>query len=129
MTDRADAEPLPADVIATLEHLLRPSDPVHAALLAQIPHATVQSRCGCGCATVYFDLDADAATPGPVDPTRHPVVAAASIVALDGQMPGEVLVFAPHGYLSWLEVCSWSDDTITALPCLDQLETYDRSAT
>ncbi|MCK8679214.1 helix-turn-helix domain-containing protein [Streptomyces lichenis] len=27
-----------------------------------------------------------------------------------GDCPGEVLVFAQGGYLSWLEVCSWSDD-------------------
>ncbi|MGW6562840.1 hypothetical protein [Streptomyces hydrogenans] len=25
-------------------------------------------------------------------------------------MPGKVLVFTEDGYLSWLEVCSWSDD-------------------
>lgn len=129
MTDRAHAEPLPEDVVATLEHLLQPHDPVHAALLAQISHATVQSRCECGCATVYFDLDADAVTQGPVDPARHPIVAEAGIVASDGQRRGEVLVFARNGYLSWLEVCSWGDATITTLPPLDQLEPYDRSRT
>ena len=129
MADRADAGPLPEDVVAALEHLLQPHDPVHAALLAQIPHATVQSRCGCGCATVYFDLDADAVTPGPVDPARHPVVAEAGIVAPDGQPRGEVLVLAHHGYLSWLEVRSWGDATITTLPPPGQLEPYDRSRT
>ncbi|MEV7683841.1 hypothetical protein AB0O64_35685 [Streptomyces sp. NPDC088341] len=29
--------------------------------------------------------------------------------AEDGECPGEVLVFAQGGHLSWLEVCSWSD--------------------
>lgn len=126
MADRSDAEPLPEDVAATLSHLLQPHDPVHAALLTQIAHATVQSRCGCGCATVYFDLDVGVVAPGPVDPARHPIVAEAGIVAPDGQHVGEVLVFARDGYLSWLEVCSWSDVPITALPPLDQIEPYNR---
>ncbi|MFD9415150.1 hypothetical protein ACFWC9_10565 [Streptomyces goshikiensis] len=31
----------------------------------------------------------------------------------DGETIGEVLVFAEDGYLAWLEVCSWSEDTFT----------------
>jgi hypothetical protein len=32
-----------------------------------------------------------------------------------GECPGEVLVSAQGGYLSWLEVCSWSDDAEVSL--------------
>lgn len=126
MTDHR-AEPLPEDVVAILEHLLRPDDPVQAALLAHIPYATVKGRCGCGCATVYFDLDTKAVTPAPIDPARHPIVAEAGIVGPDGQPLGEVLVFTYDGYLSWLEVCSWSDATIRTFPSPDQLEPYRRT--
>ncbi|MEW1906161.1 MULTISPECIES: hypothetical protein [unclassified Streptomyces] len=34
----------------------------------------------------------------------------AQLVTEAGECPGEVLVFMQGGYLSWLEVCSWSDD-------------------
>ena len=27
-----------------------------------------------------------------------------------GENPGEILVFTQNGYLSWLEVCSWTDE-------------------
>jgi hypothetical protein len=113
-------EPLPDEVIATLEYLLRRGDPLHDALLAQIPHARISSRCGCGCATVYFELGADA-MPGPVDPAREPVVAEADIVTADGECPGQILVFVHRGCLSWLEVCSW-DEPIATWPPLEQLQ-------
>jgi hypothetical protein len=129
MTDHPGIKPLPADVIATLEYLLRPDDPIHAALLAQIPHATVQSHCKCGCPTVYFGLNAAAVTPGPVDPARHPIVAEADIVPQHSQSTGQVLVFAYNGYLSWLELCSWAKDPITTWPPPDQLVIPDRSGT
>jgi hypothetical protein len=38
------------------------------------------------------------------------VAAEAQLVIETGECPGEVLVFTQGGYLSWLEVCSWSDD-------------------
>ncbi|WP_328958959.1 hypothetical protein [Kitasatospora purpeofusca] len=37
------------------------------------------------------------------------MIADARICLENGDCPGEVLVFAQGGYLSWLEVCSWSD--------------------
>ncbi|MBS2965929.1 hypothetical protein KGA66_22985 [Actinocrinis puniceicyclus] len=127
MTDHPGTEPFPDDVVMTLTHLLRPDDPVQTALLAQIPHVTIKGRCGCGCATVYFDLDTGAVMPGPIDPARHPLVAEAGIVGPCGEPLGEVLVFARDGYLSWLEVCSWSDATIRTLPSPDRLEPYGRT--
>ncbi|MCZ0983592.1 hypothetical protein O1L60_43175 [Streptomyces diastatochromogenes] len=38
------------------------------------------------------------------------MAAEAQLVTEVGERPGEVLVFTQGGYLSWLEVCSWSDD-------------------
>ncbi|MDH6711484.1 hypothetical protein P3T27_008242 [Kitasatospora sp. MAA19] len=43
------------------------------------------------------------------------VAADALIYTENGDCPGEVLVFAQAGYLSWLEVCSWSDETEVTL--------------
>jgi hypothetical protein len=38
------------------------------------------------------------------------LAAEAQLVTEAGECPGEVLAFTQGGYLSWLEVCSWSDD-------------------
>jgi hypothetical protein len=38
------------------------------------------------------------------------VAAEAQLVTEAGECPGEVLVFTQGGYLSWLEVRSWSDN-------------------
>ncbi|ADI11184.1 hypothetical protein SBI_08066 [Streptomyces bingchenggensis BCW-1] len=47
--------------------------------------------------------------PAPTGPGTV-VVAEAQLVTEAGEYPGKVLVSAQGGYLSWLEVCSWSDD-------------------
>ncbi len=107
-------EPLPDDVAGVLAALLDPADPVHAALLRQVPHLRVTGRCGCGCGSADFALDvrtvAAAATGA-----MTVVAAEATLLTGDGECPGEVLLFAQGGYLSWLEVCSWSDDTEVTL--------------
>lgn len=99
----------PADVALVLEALLDRDDPVHVALRRQVPHIRVRGRCTCGCGTAYFDLDAHAVEPAPSGPGTV-VAAEAPIFTEGGECPGEVLVFAQGGYLSWLEVCSWSDE-------------------
>lgn len=104
VTDR-----LPADVADVLVALLNADDPVHAALRRQMLHLRVRARCSCGCGTAYFDLDTDAAEPAPTGPGAV-VAADTQLVTEDGEHIGEVLVFSQGGYLSWLEVCSWSDD-------------------
>ncbi|MFE9404065.1 hypothetical protein ACFYNY_20125 [Streptomyces sp. NPDC006530] len=100
---------LPEDVADVLHLLLNPDEPSHVALLRQVPRLRVQSRCNCGCGTAYFDLDADAVDPAPLGPGTV-VAADVRLFTETGECPGEVLVFAQDGYLSWLEVCSWSDD-------------------
>ncbi|MFE1318601.1 hypothetical protein [Kitasatospora phosalacinea] len=107
-------ERLPPDVAEVLDALLGDDDPVHLALRAQLPHLRVRERCTCGCGTAYFDLDPAAVRPAPSGP-RTVVAAEALIRTGDGDCPGEVLAFARGGYLSWLEVCSWSDDTEVTL--------------
>ncbi|MFC8583020.1 hypothetical protein ACFUGD_00320 [Streptomyces sp. NPDC057217] len=100
---------LPDDVADVLDLVLKPDEPAHVALRRQISHLKVQSRCKCGCGTAYFELDTDEVEPAATGP--------GTVVAVDvqlfteaGDCSGEVLVFAQGGYLSWLEVCSWSDD-------------------
>ncbi|MFI9772581.1 hypothetical protein ACIHJG_37925 [Streptomyces sp. NPDC052415] len=102
-------ERLPADVAEALAAVLNADNPVHAALRKQIPHLSVRARCTCGCGTTYFDLDTSEAEPAPTGPGTV-VAAEAQLVTEAGDCPGEVLLFTQDGYLSWLEVCSWSDD-------------------
>ncbi|MEU8543613.1 hypothetical protein AB0C52_27095 [Streptomyces sp. NPDC048717] len=102
-------ESLPAEVADVLAAILDTDDPVHAALREQVPHLGVQGRCTCGCGTTYFTLDTGTVDPAPNGPSTV-VAAAAQLVTETGEYPGEVLVFTQGGYLSWLEVCSWSDD-------------------
>ncbi|SDT83096.1 hypothetical protein SAMN05216371_7909 [Streptomyces sp. TLI_053] len=104
---------LPSDVADVLGVLLDGDDPVRVALRAQIPHLSVSGRCTCGCGTACFDLDT--ATVRPAPPTPDVIVADAQILLKNGDCPGEVLVFAEGGYLSSLEVCSWSDTTEVTL--------------
>ena len=100
---------LPEDIADVLGLVLNPDEPVHVALRRQVPRLRVQSRCECGCGTAYFDLDADAVEPAPTGPGTV-VAADVQLFTETGECPGEVLVFARGGYLSWLEVCCWSDD-------------------
>ncbi|MER5734918.1 hypothetical protein ABT117_04460 [Streptomyces sp. NPDC002262] len=102
-------ERLPADVSDVLALVLAGDDPVRVALRAQVPHLRVTGRCGCGCGTAYFGLDAGEVEPAPTRPGRG-VAAEALLYTEDGECPGEVLVFTDDGCLSWLEVCSWSDE-------------------
>ncbi|KJY41382.1 hypothetical protein VR41_12875 [Streptomyces sp. NRRL B-1568] len=110
---------LPADVAEVLGVLLGGEDPVHAALRAQMPHLRLAGRCTCECGTAYFDLDTTAVSPAQSGPGTM-VAAEAQILTDNGDCPGEVLVFAQAGYLSWLEVCSWSDDIKVTLALAQQ---------
>ncbi|MEU3556083.1 hypothetical protein [Streptomyces fragilis] len=105
---------LPADVTEALDAVLGPDNAVHAALRAQIPHLTVRTRCTCGCGSAYFQLDTETVERAPTGPGTA-IAAEARFVMEDGTCPGEVLVFVQDGHLSWLEVCTWSDDTEVSL--------------
>ncbi|MEV6118927.1 hypothetical protein AB0M23_00075 [Streptomyces sp. NPDC052077] len=107
-------ESLPADVADVLATVLNKDNPVHVALRRQVPHLSVRGRCTCGCGTVYFELDTSKAEPAPTGPSTV-TVAEAQLVTEAWECPGEVLVFTQGGYLSWLEVCSWSDDVEVTL--------------
>ncbi|MFJ9448643.1 hypothetical protein ACIRRH_43685 [Kitasatospora sp. NPDC101235] len=74
----------------------------------------MRGRCTCGCGTTYFELDTTSVQPAPSGPSTV-VASDALIYTENGDCPGEVLVFAQAGYLSWLEVCSWSDETEVTL--------------
>ncbi len=102
-------ESLPADVADVLAAVLNKDNPVHTALRRQVPHLSVRARCTCGCGTAYFALDTSDVEPAPTGPGTL-VAAEAQLVTEAGECPGEVLALMQGGYLSWLEVCSWSDD-------------------
>ncbi|MFE5076992.1 hypothetical protein [Streptomyces halstedii] len=102
-------ESLPDDVADVLDLVLNTDDPVHVALRRQVPQLSVQSRCTCGCGTAYFELNTDEVKPASTGPGTF-VAADVQLFTETGERPGEVLVFAQGGYLSWLEICSWSDD-------------------
>ncbi|MEU6356123.1 hypothetical protein ABZ896_43585 [Streptomyces sp. NPDC047072] len=103
-------ETLPPDVSATLGALLTGGDPVSSALRAQIAHARVVGRCGCGCASV--DLEVDRAAVAAAPEHGNPVADGWYVVPEDAG----ALVFAERGYLSLLEVYSASGEPISAWP-------------
>ncbi len=105
----AMTESLPDDVADVLGLVLNTDEPVHAALRRQVPHLHVKSRCTCGCGTAYFELNTNEVEPASTGPGTV-VAADAQLYTEAGDCPGEVLVFTQGGYLSWLEVCSWSDE-------------------
>ncbi|WP_331281479.1 hypothetical protein [Streptacidiphilus albus] len=111
---------LPADVAFVLDALLDEADPAHAVLRRQIPHLLVSGRCRCGCGTAYFELDTASVESAPSGPGTV-VAAELQLYLEDGDCPGEVLVFAEDGFLSWLEVCSWSDTVDVTLATVQQL--------
>lgn len=103
---------LPAEVAETLDALLSADDAVHQALRDQLSHLAVQERCSCGCGTIYFAIDTDAVAPVPGQ-TGTVIVASVQLTTDTGENPGEILLFTQSGYLSWLEVCYWTDEVLT----------------
>ncbi|MFD4376736.1 hypothetical protein [Streptomyces sp. NPDC058486] len=100
---------LPADVAEVLVAVLDGDDPVHAALLRQMPYLRVAGCCGCGCESPDFELDRSQVEPAPVEPGTF-VAAEVPLFTESGDCPGMVMVFTRGGYLAWLDICSWSDD-------------------
>jgi len=118
METSATGDRIPPDAVRLLEALLASDEPVHRALLAQIPHLRVTGRCACSCASVDFGLNTALVSAAPV--TANPV-AEATVADADGLPIGGALVFASEGYLSNLEIYTWGDHQITRLPSPDRL--------
>ncbi|MEU1244237.1 hypothetical protein ABZ388_28125 [Micromonospora parva] len=85
-------------------------------LRAQLPFATVEGRCGCGCATVNLAVDR-AAAPAPVL-SAAPVSAD---ISNDEFYAGIVLLVDGEGYLCCLEVYSIGDEPVRRLPPVEQI--------
>ncbi|MET9959494.1 hypothetical protein ABZ128_10500 [Streptomyces sp. NPDC006326] len=111
---------LPSDVADALDVLLGTEDATHLALRRQVPHLRMAGRCSCGCGTTDFDLDTDTVTAAPL-PAGTVVAAEVQLYDTAEHCIGEVLAFARNGYLSWLEVCSWSDGPVTLADALRML--------
>jgi hypothetical protein len=91
------------------------------ALVEQADSASVDSYCGCGCATV--DLTVDPAAPSAAK-TYRPIPNEARAVDDNGESIGGVIVFADDGYLSSLEIF-WYEQPISPFPPLDRLELFE----
>ncbi|WP_405546510.1 hypothetical protein OG590_39250 (plasmid) [Streptomyces goshikiensis] len=107
---------LPTDVAHVLDTALSMLVDPGLALHRQMRHLRLEKCCACGCGSTYFSLDADGVSPVPAPAlTGTQVVADIELFGADGATVGEVLVFAEDGYLAWLEVCSWTEDTFTLI--------------
>ena len=113
------AEPLPADVVATIEALLPHGTPGREQLLGQIPHASITKHCACGCATV--DLEVDRSAVRAADPNGN-IIASAWFPLPGHDVAGGVLLITSQGYLSCLEVYSVLSEPIRRLPSPELLE-------
>ncbi|MET8204292.1 hypothetical protein [Micromonospora taraxaci] len=101
------------DVIARLRSVPFPG---RDELRAQLPFATVESRCGCGCATVNLAVDR-AAAPATLS-SGAPVSAD---ISDDEFYAGIVLLVDGEGYLCSLEVYSIGDEPVRRLPTVEQI--------
>ncbi|WP_407838609.1 hypothetical protein ACE1OC_23170 [Streptomyces sp. DSM 116496] len=111
---------LPSDVTAALDVLLGTEDAIHRALRLQVPYLRTAGRCSCGCGTTHFDLDTEKVAAAPL-PVGTVVAAEVQLYDTVEDCIGEVLAFTRNGFLSWLEVCSWSDEPVTLTDALRML--------
>ena len=104
-----ETQPLPADVVATIESLLPLGTLGREQLLRQLPHTSLGRRCGCGCVTVDLVVDRDAIAPVSMDDRRNPAASASA-------WQTGVVLLTDDGYLACLEAYSSSDEPVTAWP-------------
>jgi hypothetical protein len=109
---------------ATLLALLNHADfEGRDALLEQAGSAIADSRCGCGCATIGFDIDPRAPSAGR---SYRPIPNQAEVFDDEGELSGGVIVFVADGYLSSLEIFYYGDEPILEFPPLDRLRLHRR---
>jgi hypothetical protein len=108
-----------------LDQLLSLDFPGASVLRLQRAHARVVGRCQCGCATV--DLAVDVSSAPPAQGVPSPIPAEAEVVGEGEQPGGGVIVFLEDGYLSGLEIYSYSEP-IRAWPAAGSLRPYVRGA-
>lgn len=114
--DRELSDEERAVVEAFLERRFEGSDE----LREQIRVLRVVGKCPCGCATVEFKVDKAQApralvqNPAPVEGTVWN--------SKRTEVLGGILLFAPDGWLSSLEIYSVDDDPITVFPALNLID-------
>lgn len=108
-TGRHRAGYLPADLADVLAEVLNTNDPVDVALRRQ-------SRTSASKGAAHAGAVPPTSNSTPARWSLHPPAPALSWRPKRSsspgphECPGEVPVFTQGGYMSWLEVCSWSDD-------------------
>ncbi len=91
-----------------------------AELRDQAGTATVVGRCDCGCPSV----DLAVGTEGPRSPFAGTVLPAEGRIEPVGvEPPGEVLVFAMDGWLSYLEYVFYGDTPPSGWPLVERIST------
>jgi hypothetical protein len=89
-------------------------------LRQQAREIRVSGKCGCGCATVEFTVDS---TNAPQAPPQNPAPKEATVWNDDRtQVIGGILLFAPDGYLSSMEIYTFTDNSIEVFPPLDRID-------
>ena len=100
--------------------LLEPDWPGSKELRQQAGVTQVVGKRGCGCATVEFAVDKSKA---PQAPALNPAPIEGTVWNQDrSQVVGGILLSAPEGWLSSLEIYSVSDDTMPVFPPLDLID-------
>jgi len=109
--------PLTAIERAVIERLLDVPFPGRDQLRAQLPFASVDGGCRCGCATITLTVDRASAVAAPVGCTT-PVSADIRAEGLDA---GIVLLVDGDGFLTCLEVYSIGDEPVRRWPPIDTI--------
>lgn len=100
-----------------LEHGVLEVEP----FLAQLERARVVSRCGCGCASVDFEVEGEPA------PIGAPYVLG-DFLCGDAAKRFGIFVFQRGGRLAGLEVYGLAGDPPRTLPAPEQLRSFEESA-
>ncbi len=98
--------------------------PGSEALRRQVEHASAQQGCGCGCGTINLTVDKNLSSA--VEFARQPTPGEAEVLDPAGKSVGGLILFARDGYLSCLEIYTWTDPL--PLPRLDAIRPYVNEA-
>jgi len=101
---------------AILDRLLV-DDEAFAELREQVPSLVVVRRCACGCPTVEFGQSGVAP-----EAVARPLGIEGRATGNIGDAPIDILVFETGGYLSSLELVSYSEQAPAEWPPLDSIE-------
>ncbi|MEX1039881.1 MAG: hypothetical protein WDZ51_04585 [Pirellulaceae bacterium] len=102
-----------------VQWMLEHGSPEAAAFLLQLDQAEVTPwKCGCGCASINFQVRWQPESP----PGVHPI---ADFVFGEGDMLSGIFVFEQDGILSGVEVYGFEGEAPKSLPRPEELQPFD----